>query len=68
MERARFVECPSLLIHGLADTIIPYSHSIALMKQFKSYSTLKLVENMKHNSFHLHSDFMVHVLAFLKNI
>lgn len=60
-ERVKLIRSPCLLIHGIEDTIIPYIHSVELNKEFKSFTVLKLVEKMKHNSFHFHKEFLDHV-------
>jgi abhydrolase domain-containing protein 17 len=61
------VECPTLLIHGKADNIIGYHHSVHLEKCCKSKSKeLRLPELMTHTNFDLKIDLMRPMADFLE--
>ena len=63
-DRISKVKCPCLIIHGLADEIIPYHHSISLNSIVQGFCMLKLVKDMTHSCFHYYKDFLVHVNEF----
>lgn len=48
--------CPTLIIHGQADKLIPESHSVELHKSCGGPSKLIMPQYMTHNDFDLNSD------------
>jgi len=52
------VACPTLLIHGQSDTIIPYQHSVELYEVCGGPSKLILPNLMTHNEFFFKGDIM----------
>jgi fermentation-respiration switch protein FrsA (DUF1100 family) len=62
------VECPVLIIHGLHDSMIDVSHSVALKAQCKNSRYCELVtrENMDHNKIKVKEDLVVPIKAFFK--
>ncbi len=59
------VTCPSLLIHGQKDSLIPFSHSIELSKATSGPYELILPEDMDHNDFNIYEDFLDPISEFL---
>ena len=53
------VELPILILHGVDDNIIPYSHSEVLHELSSARSELRLVNGMTHMSFDFKNDFLV---------
>ena len=64
-EALKETECPTLLIHGMQDSLIPYTHSQVLHTQTKGPSKLILPNKMTHNEFDLEKDIMVPIKHFL---
>ena len=60
------VTCPLLLIHGQADKLIPFQHSVDLSKNTGGPFDLILPENMDHNNWLLYDDFIDPLCAFFK--
>lgn len=50
-ENMPFITCPTFLVHGIKDKIIPYNHSQILHDLCKGPSSLFLPSDMTHNSF-----------------
>lgn len=50
------VRCPTLIIHGQKDTLIPESHAIELHKNCSAPSKLIMPEKMTHNDFDIYND------------
>ena len=50
-EKIKKVTCPTFIIHGLKDNLIPYSHSKILHDNCSGPCSLVLPENMDHNEF-----------------
>lgn len=65
---AENVRCPILIIHGLKDTLVPFQHSISILKQCKGYTRLKLAENMTHTKFNFNHDFIQPVVRFIHDL
>merc|ERR1740121_1479449 len=49
------VSCPTLFIHGEADTLVPPEHSLRLFERCRARKLLVMPPTMEHNS-HLFSD------------
>jgi len=62
----KFVKCPTLFIHGKQDEVIPWQHSLDLIKSCKCPAKLVSPDVMKHNLFNLHDDIVVHIRQFIK--
>jgi len=45
------VSCPTLIIHGKKDDLIPPQHAITLYENCKGPAKLHMPENMTHNDF-----------------
>ena len=58
-------KCPCFIMHGIKDTLIPFSHSVELNNVCPSISFLHLVPEMDHNKFEFMEDL---VLPFKKFI
>jgi abhydrolase domain-containing protein 17 len=52
------VRCPVFLMHGVKDTLIPYSHSQKLKEACQQYCYFNLVPEMDHNTFNFTQDLM----------
>lgn len=50
------VTCPTFLLHGQVDTLIPYTHSQALLEVCSGLSSLVMPPDMDHNSFDYYED------------
>ncbi len=66
IETIKNVSCPTLIIHGQKDKLIPYSHSFELSKNCGGPFDLVLPENMDHNEFNIYDDFFDPLCSFLK--
>ena len=60
-----FVNCPTLLIHGVLDTLIPFSHSQELQIACSGITQLVLPKEMDHNYFDYYDDLLVPMASFL---
>lgn len=58
-------KCPVFLLHGLKDTLIPYSHSVELNRVCPTESYLHLPEKMDHNEFMIMEDLVQPFLKFM---
>lgn len=72
VDYAPHIKCPSFLIHGTKDTIVPFSHSEKLHKQFAEEFRTKpfFINGMGHNQIHsiLRPVFIKRLLHFLAPI
>lgn len=65
MGKINRVECPIIFLHGTIDSLIPPSHSRALVEKFSGKKKMILVEGASHNDLHTFSrygDFLKDVL------
>lgn len=60
--------CPTFILHGIDDNIIPYSHSQLLQSKSTGYCKLKLAADMNHTEFHFMEDFIKPLRRFLDQI
>jgi hypothetical protein len=60
-----FITCPTLIIHGVVDTLIPYSHSQELQVACAGITQLVLPKDMDHNFFDYYDDLLVPMANFL---
>ena len=58
------VRCPTLIIHGQSDTLIPESHAIELHQNCAGPSKLIMPKNMTHNDYDIHSDLVKPIQQF----
>lgn len=66
LSKASKITCPYLLIHGKIDALVPYKHSVELLKRNKSQKKqLLLVEGYGHNDI-LDDKMVVKCLNFIK--
>ena len=56
VELMEYVTCPTFLIHGQLDELIPYSHSELLHSKCSGPCTLVLPVHMDHNEFDFFDD------------
>ncbi len=59
------VECPTLFIHGKADEVIPWQHSLELINKCSCPAKIITPEHMKHNNFDIKKDLVDHIKDFL---
>ena len=60
-----FITCPTFLVHGIKDTVIPYFHSQKLHELCKGPSSLFLPAEMTHNNFDYCDDLILPIATFL---
>ncbi len=65
LKKIKKVSCPTLIIHGKADTVIPYQQAEALHKANPDHTQLILINEMTHNRFHLLEDIFEPFRVFL---
>ena len=65
-ERIKDVTCPTLIIHGQKDSLIPFQHSIILAERTSGPYELVLPEGMTHNDMLVYEDFLDPITSFLK--
>lgn len=58
------IQCPTLIIHGKSDDLIPWSHSLDLINKCKCAAKLVTPHEMKHNNFDIVKDLIVHIKEF----
>jgi fermentation-respiration switch protein FrsA (DUF1100 family) len=61
------VTCPTFILHGMKDTLVPYTHSQVLCDSCGGPSFLLLPENMDHNNLEVVGDFIAPLSEFLDN-
>ena len=66
LETIKSVSCPSLIIHGQRDKLIPFSHSVELSKNCGGPFDLVFPENMNHNDFGVYEDLIEPLFNFMK--
>jgi len=60
------VRCPTIIIHGQKDTLIPDTHAMELHDKCGGPSKLIMPENMTHNDYDIHSDLVKPIASFLR--
>lgn len=60
-----FITCPTFLVHGVKDNVIPYEHSQKLHEMCKGPSSLFLPAEMTHNNFDYCDDLILPIATFL---
>ena len=60
-----FITCPTFLVHGIKDNVIPYHHSQKLHELCKGPSSLFLPAEMTHNNFDYCDDLILPIATFL---
>ena len=60
-----FITCPTFLVHGIKDNVIPYHHSQKLHEQCRGPSSLFLPAEMTHNNFDYCDDLILPIATFL---
>jgi abhydrolase domain-containing protein 17 len=60
-----YITCPTFLVHGVKDNVIPYNHSQKLHEVCKGPSSLFLPTNMTHNNFDYCDDLILPIATFL---
>ena len=61
------VTCPTFLVHGQKDTLIPYTHSQALLEVCGGLSSLVMPRDMDHNGFDYVEDLTKPLARFWKH-
>jgi pimeloyl-ACP methyl ester carboxylesterase len=59
------ITCPTFLVHGIKDNVIPYKHSQKLHELCKGPSSLFLPAEMTHNNFDYCEDLILPIASFL---
>jgi len=62
------VFCPTFIVHGQKDTLIPYSHAQQLHDKCQGQTQLVLPTEMTHNDFDFYSDLIKPIFHFLMQI
>ena len=60
-----FITCPTFLVHGIKDSVIPFEHSQKLHELCKGPSSLFLPSEMTHNNFDYCDDLILPIASFL---
>eukprot|EP01017_Pseudomicrothorax_dubius_P006001 TRINITY_DN11643_c0_g4_i1.p1 TRINITY_DN11643_c0_g4~~TRINITY_DN11643_c0_g4_i1.p1 ORF type:complete len:230 (-),score=30.47 TRINITY_DN11643_c0_g4_i1:110-751(-) len=68
VDEIKFVMCPTLLIHGKADELIPHKHSIDLMSNCRGICHINLQEGMTHNVFNIFEDIIAPISIFFLRV
>lgn len=63
----KYVTCPTLIMHGIDDDIIPYSCSELLITRCPAYKKLILFENVNHNNIPFHN-MIISINSFIESI
>lgn len=66
LERIKEVTCPTLIIHGQKDSLIPFQTGIQLAERTSGPYELVLPETMTHNDILVYEDFLEPITSFLK--
>ena len=66
IEKIKRVTCPTFLVHGMKDNLIPFSHSKELHKACGGPCSLILPANMDHNDFDFTEDLITPFYHFLR--
>jgi hypothetical protein len=61
------VKCPTLLIHGMKDTLIPFQHSQALHGKCSGPCSIKIPADVDHNEFDVVSDLITPIFQFFQH-
>ena len=67
-ENCKKIICPTLIIHGMQDALVPIEHSMALVSRCQNYCRLKIVETMTHTKFNFRNDFIRPVQEFISDL
>lgn len=59
-----YIICPTFIVHGQKDTLIPYSHAQKLHEQCAGLCYLHLPEEMDHNNFDYYQDLLLPIATF----
>ncbi|OMJ65814.1 hypothetical protein SteCoe_37582 [Stentor coeruleus] len=59
-----YITCPTFLVHGIKDTVIPYYHSQKLHELCNGPSSLFLPSGMTHNNFDYFDDLALPIVSF----
>jgi dipeptidyl aminopeptidase/acylaminoacyl peptidase len=67
-DSSKKVQCPTIILHGIQDFIVPFEHSIEmLLLGFKNCNAhMFLQENMEHNKFNYSNDIVRPLAYFFK--
>lgn len=66
VEKIKKVTCPTFLVHGMKDNLIPFGHSQELMKNCGGPCSLIMPPNMDHNDFDFCEDLITPFFHFLR--
>lgn len=67
IEFIKKVECPTFILHGMKDQLVPYKHAQELCDKCAGPTFLLLPKNMDHNSFSYYDDLYKPFAQFLDN-
>ena len=65
IENIRHVTCPTFLVHGKKDTLIPYTHSQMLQEACRGPCSLYIPSEMDHDTLDYCDDLVLPISAFL---
>ena len=60
-----FIQCPTLLMHGILDSLVPFEHSQRLHQECAGLCQLVLPKDMDHNFFDYYDDLLLPIANFL---
>ena len=59
------IDCPTYILHGELDTLIPYAHSEELASKLKGVTDLRIPPMMDHNNFEFYDDLVQPLISFM---
>jgi len=65
LEIAPQLTCPTLIIHGRRDSLVPLDHGRRLFDALKCPKTIHVIDEAEHNDISLFPDYHPHIIAFL---
>ena len=65
IQTVKEIVCPTMIIHGQKDTVVPYEHSVELHANCRGPSKLVLPPEMTHNEFAIKADIIDPISSFL---
>lgn len=68
VEEIEKVKCPTFLVHGKKDKLIPYEHTKKLFSKCKCLAAMNLSDTMTHNDFSLSNDIIRPLRKFFRQL
>eukprot|EP00004_Rigifila_ramosa_P015444 TRINITY_DN3577_c0_g1_i3.p1 TRINITY_DN3577_c0_g1~~TRINITY_DN3577_c0_g1_i3.p1 ORF type:complete len:139 (-),score=27.93 TRINITY_DN3577_c0_g1_i3:10-426(-) len=66
IDKAASIVCPTFIMHGTADEVVPFSHGETLSTRFPNLYQFWPVPNMHHNDLESHPEFLRRLAAFVQ--